>query len=243
VPSALPPAKQAAEVPLVATAKPPKASASRVDPAARSQAGPVGVEALYEKACFYHRHQRLQEAINMYREVLKRAPGHFDAAFNLTSAYLQTQSFDQAYTIAADLNLRAPGDARILLNLAVAEIGRGRPRPALDLLDRSAGLPRAPLYEIYFHKGIAFRQIGETDQSLLWYRKAEAIKADDPDLLFNLAVVLDVTGSYGTAADYYQRYLQIAVDGDAATRARIARRIRDLRADLAAHPGKDESKR
>jgi tetratricopeptide (TPR) repeat protein len=65
------------------------------------------------------------------------------------------------------------------------------------------------LFEIYFHRGIAHRHLDETVQAIAWYRKAEAIKADNPHLLFNLAVALDGQGSYGPAVVYYQKFLQL----------------------------------
>jgi Flp pilus assembly protein TadD len=203
----------------------------------------VSVEALYEKARAYHRQTRLQEAIGMYREVLKIEPGHFDAAFNLSSAYLQTQAFDQAYAIGADLYLREPDDPQVMLNLAVAQIGCGRPRSAFELLDQAATRPQPPLFEIYFHRGIAHRHLEETVQAIAWYRKAEAIKADNPHLLFNLAVALDGQGSYGPAVIYYQKFLQLLPDQDASTRKRVAQRIRTLRADMSTHPDEEEQTR
>jgi tetratricopeptide (TPR) repeat protein len=108
------------------------------------------VVGLYEKARAYHRQTRLQEAIGMYREVLKIEPGHFDAAFNLSSAYLQTQAFDQAYAIAADLYLRAPDDPQVMLNLAVAQIGCGRPRRRSNCWTRQPTRPATPFVRNLF---------------------------------------------------------------------------------------------
>jgi Flp pilus assembly protein TadD len=235
-------APAAGAIPLQRALAPTRTETVVSTPPQQKQKHRISFEGLYQKALSYHRQQRLEEAIGMYRDVLKIEPGHFDAGFNLSSIYLQTQAFDQAYAIAADLYLREPNDPKVMLNLAVAQIGCGRPRMAFELLDQAATRPQPPLFEIYFHKGVAHRHLDEAAQAIAWYRKAEAIKADEPHLLFNLAVALDLQGSYRQAVMYYQKFLQFP-DRDASTRKKVAQRIRALRADLSAHPDEEEQAR
>lgn len=175
----------------------------------------------------------------MYREVLKIDPDHFDSGFNLTSAYLETQAFDKAYAMATDLYRKQPDNPQVTLNLAIAQIGTGRPRQALDLLARIAADPQAPLYEIYFHKGVAYRNLDQPDQAVAWYQKAERLKPGDPRLLFNTAVALDQSGQYGPAVTYYQNYLKSSPAEELSMQKRVAHRIRVLQAALAAHPTKE----
>jgi tetratricopeptide (TPR) repeat protein len=228
------------------SARPPRVAAAERTPARRpepesshrdrptTQAGHrISSEPLYQKARLYHRQARIAEAIGMYREVLKIDPDHFDASLNLTSAYLQTEAFSQAYVLAADLQRRAPANPRVALNLAVAQIGCGRAQEALPLLDQAALQPQAPLYEIYFHKGVAHRQLGQTEAAIACYQKAEQIDPGDGRLLFNLAVAFDQQQAYDPAVNYYLKYLHAAGDLDPAGRRKIEQRIRALRADLA----------
>lgn len=218
--------------PAAAPAAPPKA-----------QLREASAERLYRKGRAYHRQGRIEEAIAMYREVLKIDPDHFDTCFNLTSAYLQTEAFDKAYAMAADLYRKTPANPRVALNLAIAQIGCGRPRQALELLDAVADQPQPPLYEIYFHKGVAYRYLGQPDQAVTWYQKAERIRPNDPRLMFNLAMAFDQERRYGPAVDYYRRYLRESKDQDPLTRKKVAQRIRTLQADLAAHPNEEEQTR
>ena len=226
----------------VATPKPSRAA----EPAAAAPTPPpaqnrkVSTTRMYQKARSYRRQGQIAEAIAMYREVLKIDPDHFDTGFNLTSAYLQTRAYDRAYAMAADLYRRKPDDPRVALNLAIALIGVGQPRQAIDLLDRFSSYPDAPLYEIYFHKGVAYRNIGEPATAVAWYQKAEQLKPDDPRLLFNTAVALDQNRQYRMAANYYQKYLKQSQDEELSTRKQVARRIRVLQAELAAYPHKEE---
>jgi Flp pilus assembly protein TadD len=187
-------------------------------------------ERLYQKARQYHRRDRLEQAIALYQEVIKIDPEHANARFNLGAAYLQTESFDNAYYILTDLYLKEPDNQQVMLNLAVANIGRRRFDEALALLDKAAATPKAPLFEIALHKGIAYNHLNQTQDALDWYKRAEALRPDDPRLLFNLAVVSDQQQRYVAAIDYYQRHIDQSPEMNAAKEKQIRRRIRVLQA-------------
>lgn len=187
-------------------------------------------ERLYQKARQYHRRDRLEQAIALYQEVIKIDPEHYNARFNLGAAYLQTESFDKAYAIMADLYLKEPDNQQVMLNLAVANIGLRRFDQALDLLDKAAATPQAPLFEIALHKGIAYNRLNQIEDALEWYKRAEALRPDDPRLLFNLAVVSDRQQRYAAAIDYYRRHIDQSPGMDAAKEKQIRRRIRVLQA-------------
>lgn len=187
-------------------------------------------ERLYQKARQYHRRDRLEQAIALYQEVIKIDPEHYNARFNLGAAYLQTESFDIAYSIMADLYLIEPDNQQVMLNLAVANIGLRRFDQALALLDKAGATPQAPLFEIALHKGIAYNHLNQKEQALLWYKRAEALRPDDPRLLFNLAVDSDRQQRYAAAIDYYRRHLDQSPEMNAAKEKQIRRRIRTLQA-------------
>ena len=187
-------------------------------------------ERLYQKARQYHRRNRLEQAVTLYQEVIKIDPEHYNARFNLGAAYLQTQSFDNAYYILTDLYLKEPDNQQVMLNLAVANIGRRRFDQALALLDKAAAAPHAPLFEIALHKGIAYNHLNQIQDALNWYKRAEALRPDDPRLLFNLAVVCDQQHRYAAAIDYYRRHIDQNPGMNAAKEKQIRRRIRVLQA-------------
>lgn len=187
-------------------------------------------ERLYQKARQYHRRDRLAPAITLYQEVIKIDPEHANARFNLGAAYLQTESFDNAYSILTDLYLKEPGNQQVMLNLAVANIGRRRFDQALALLDKAAAAPEPPQFEIALHKGIVFNYLNRTQDALDWYKRAEALRPDDPRLLFNLAVVSDQQQRYAAAIDYYRRHIDQSPGMNAAKAKQIRRRIRVLQA-------------
>lgn len=199
---------------------------------------PISSQALFEKARLYHRQARLAEAITLYRETLKRDPNHLQACLQLTSAYLQTQAYTQAYALAADQYRKTPEHPQVVVNLAIAQIGCGRDAQALELLERAAILPGAPLFEVYVHRGVAQRRLGQTAAAIESYQNAERLKPDAPNLLFNLAVAFDQNQAYDQAALYYTKYLRTADDLAPAAQKQIQQRIRTLQAALDAPEGK-----
>lgn len=204
------------------------------------------VSRLYTKAKLYHRQNRLGKAIDMYREVLKMNPDHFDALFNLTSAYLQTGAYNKAYPIAADLHLRSPDNYQATLNMAIAQIGIGRPAEAIQLLDEVAAQQNAPLFEVYFHKGVAHRHLGHLAKAIVWYKKAEQLNPSNASLFFNLAVAFDQQIEYARAVHYYQKYLQESRNSDAFNHlpeTGIKERIQTLRAALSQQQSEKVQKR
>ena len=199
----------------------------------RAAARPAQTRRYYRKALSYHRQGRVRRAIRLYRQVVQMQPLHFEARFNLVSAYIQIGEFSKAHRIATDLHRREPGNQQVLSNLAIAKIGLGQSREALQLLDRVADLPQASLFTVYLHRGIACRNLGQLDAALGWYKKAEALKPDRPQVLFNLALVNDAQQQYADAVHYYQAYLQHGGSGEGGTEKDIRQRIKTLRAYLA----------
>jgi tetratricopeptide (TPR) repeat protein len=214
--------------------RPPMASAA-APTSAPLPARRITSEPLYQKARLFQRQGRTPEALAMYREVLKIEPNHFDTRLNMSAIYLETGQFTQAQALAADLHRQAPAHPQAMLNLAIAQVGCGRAAEALPLLDQVAASPQAPLYTVYFHKGVALRQLGQTEAAIAWYRKAEALNPGDGRLLFNLALAYDQDQAYAQAVDYYLKYMQAAkTELDAAGRGQIQGRVRALQAELAA---------
>jgi Flp pilus assembly protein TadD len=188
----------------------------------------LNADRLYQKARLYHRRNRFDQAIALYQEVMKIEPEHYNARFNLGAAYLQTEAYTKAYYIMADLYLNEPENQQVMLNLAIADIGCRRFNDALALLDKAATTPEPPLFEIAFHKGIVYNRLNKPQDALNWYKQAEALRPDDPRLLFNLAVNLDQQQFYFKAIDYYTRYIDQSPEKDDAKVKQIRRRIRAL---------------
>lgn len=184
----------------------------------------------YDKALSYHRRNELQKAIEMYVEVLKKDPEHYDALFNLASIYLKTSAFSEAYPLLQRLMNHNPEDPQILVNMAVAEIGLGRPQKALSYLKRAESLKDAPQFEIYLHRGVALSRLKKSDEAMIFYKKAEKLHANDHCLLFNMAMACDKLERYREALTYYGRLLKQGGPSSPNERKEVEARVRILKA-------------
>lgn len=184
----------------------------------------AAADKFYQKALQFHRDGRIKEAAAMYREVLKYTPSNSNAACNLSSAYIELSDFASAYELLNNLHSSNPGGAEIQLNLAVAEIGLGRPADAIELLKGLDSEDKKLKFSKFLHLGVAESQTGKLDEALIYYKKAEEIKGGVPKLLYNIAVINDKLGNYNDATAYYQKFLTAgssAPDDSEAVKKRI----------------------
>jgi Flp pilus assembly protein TadD len=183
-----------------------KKDASSPNPSA-SEEGIGAKNKFYQKALRLHRDGRFVEAISMYHEVLKYAPDHPDALYNLSSAYMELSDFSAAYDILNKLLVSNPMAPEILLNLAIAEIGLDRDMDAIDLLKGIDTEDEELQFSRFYHLGVAMSRIGKTEDALIYYKNAKELKMDYPNLLYNMAILNDRLGRYKEAVDYYSRFL------------------------------------
>jgi tetratricopeptide (TPR) repeat protein len=81
----------------------------------------------YKKARAYHRSNRLDDAIGLYRRVLNTHSSHPGATLNLAAAYMQQGNFVAAHPLLKRLERSSPRPQGVLLNLAIACNRHGRP--------------------------------------------------------------------------------------------------------------------
>ncbi len=181
-------------------------------------------EVFLKKAIEYHRRNHLDKAIKMYKEVLKKDPVRYEALYNLSSIYLKFSKYSQACLLLNKLKDKNK-DSRVLLNLAVAEIGMGRYNEAIKHLMEAEKLKDPPLFDIYLHHAIALSRLNKLDEAMGYYKKAEKLNPDDPVLLFNMAVALDKSEKYIRAMKYYIKFLNNASDQSSDTVRDVKKRI------------------
>jgi tetratricopeptide (TPR) repeat protein len=162
----------------------------------------------FQKALTYHRQNKLDEAIHMYQKVLWKNPEHFDALFNLASAYIKTSAFSKAYPLLNKLKGLDSEKPEVLLNLAIVEIALGRLQSALASLSIAEKQKDGPLFEIYFHRSVALSQLGNLNEAIVWYKRAEELHPNHSRLLFNIALVYDKMQNYPEAIRYYSKFLK-----------------------------------
>jgi tetratricopeptide (TPR) repeat protein len=194
----------------------------------------------YQKALRYHRADKLDQAIQMYRQVIRVNPDHRDALFNLSSAYLQLAAYSDAYPLLKQLEMSDHRNPDILVNLAIAEIGLGRPAEAIHLLDSAANQCEEPQFGIYFHRAAALSHLGKLEEARICYKKAEKLNTSHNNLIFNLAVLSDKLQRYDDAIHYYGIFMQQNNTLPPHEKKNIEARIRSLQAYLGANRNQTE---
>jgi tetratricopeptide (TPR) repeat protein len=194
----------------------------------------------YQKALRYHRADKLDQAIQMYRQVIRVNPDHRDALFNLSSAYLQLAAYSDAYPLLKQLGMSDHRNPDILVNLAIAEIGLGRPAEAIHLLDSAANQCEEPQFGIYFHRAAALSRLGKLEEARICYKKAEKLNTSHNNLIFNLAVLSDKLQRYDDAIHYYGKFLQQNNTLPPHDKKNIEARIRSLHAYLGSNRNQKE---
>jgi len=186
----------------------------------------------FQKALTYHRQNKMDQAIHMYQEVLWKNPEHFDALFNLASAYMETSTFSKAYPLLEKLRGLDPENPQILLNLGIVEIGLGRLPSALAYLCMAEKQKNGLQFEIYFHRSVALCQLGNLNEAIIWYKRAEGLQPNHGRLLFNIALVYDKMQNYPKAIEYYSKFLQQGFSSPSEQKE-VAARISTLKAYMA----------
>jgi tetratricopeptide (TPR) repeat protein len=211
-----------------------KKESPRKTPKAKSTSLPSHQEALFlKKAYRYHRQGKINQAIQMYQQVLRVKPDHRDALFNLASAYIQLTAYSEALPLLRKLRSYDDGNPDVLVNLAIVEIGMGNSTEAIHLLDLAAKQYADPKFEIYFHRAAALSRIGRLEEALHSYKSAEELNPKHPTLSFNLALLCDKLQKYHDAVDYYAEFLSQGGNLSRHEEKRIESRIRSLQAYLA----------
>ena len=211
-----------------------KKESPRKTPKAKSTSLPSHQEALFlKKAYRYHRQGKINQAIQMYQQVLRVKPDHRDALFNLASAYIQLTAYSEALPLLRKLRSYDDGNPDVLVNLAIVEIGMGNSTEAIHLLDLAAKQYADPKFEIYFHRAAALSRLGRLEEALHSYKSAEELNPKHPTLSFNLALLCDKLQKYHDAVVYYAEFLSQGGNLPRHEEKRIESRIRSLQAYLA----------
>jgi Flp pilus assembly protein TadD len=194
-------------------------------------------QVFYRKAQGYHKQKNFEMAVELYRQVLQKSPGHCDALFHLSSIYMEQSAYAEAYPLVQKLVKGDPRDPQALVNLAIAEIALGRPEKAVAHLDQALSLADPPRFEICFHQGVALSRLERLEEAVTWYKKSEDLDPGHAHLLFNMAVTFDKLERYENALDCYARFLKTSGSSSLQERRDVEARIGVLTAYLAQEPG------
>lgn len=127
---------------------------------------------------------KASDALPYLKEAHELAPDNFDAAFNLSGAFILAGKFSKAVPILEGLSEREPDNAMIWTNLGAAYLGNPvlavsrHQQKAIDAFKRALEIdPKAT--SVAYNIGLIYRDRDEREKAIYWFR--EALKADPRD--------------------------------------------------------------
>jgi Tfp pilus assembly protein PilF len=112
-------------------------------PATTQRAEPTrstGAKGFYERANVFHKKGRLREAKRLYREALRRDPGHVDALNNLAVIYMREKNYSAAERSLEKAIRLKPRNVDTHYNLACVYAIKGELSKSLSQLKRAGTL-------------------------------------------------------------------------------------------------------
>ena len=152
-------------------------------------------------------------AEQLYRQVLRLAPGHRDAAHMLAVACAQQGRREEACTLLEQVVAANPRDPLALTNYANVLRELGRHGASLEMLDQALALDaRDP--ERWNSRAVLLQSLGRFEDAFDSVNQALVLRPGQAGALRNRADILQSLGCYAEALAAYDRLLA-AAPGDA----------------------------
>ena len=131
-----------------------------------------------------------QGKVTQARPLLEQAnqidPEHLDAALNLSGVYILTKKFRQAVALLEPLSEQYPDEAMIWTNLGAAYLANPvlardeEQQQAIAAFEKALAVnPVAP--NVAYNIGLIYRDRQETDNAIVWFKKAIQANPNDQD--------------------------------------------------------------
>ena len=165
-------------------------------------------EEIFALAVQNHQKNKFKAAENLYKEILKTKPNHFQSNFFLGTLFAQTQKFNIAKELFEKTIEIDPDNMDAHNNLGNALKELGEYQKAKSCYQKAIKIQ--PNFAIA-HKnlGVIFHETGEHQKAISCYEKAIQINPDHVDVYNNLGVVFKELGEYQKAISSYEKALKL----------------------------------
>ena len=143
---------------------------------------------LTSEAFKYHQKGNLKEAKNIYEQILKHKPNHFDALQLLGILYGQINKKDKAIKLLELALQIKPDDAATLNNYGVILTEVNRTNDSYEALDKATNI-KPDYAEAYSNKGNALKLLEKYDDAVKAYSKAIQLKPNYAEAYNNRGVI------------------------------------------------------
>ncbi|MBY0578117.1 MAG: tetratricopeptide repeat protein [Burkholderiales bacterium] len=168
-------------------------------------------ERLFREAFAAHQAGKLNEARELYRQVLRKMPSHMETLYLLGTACSQQKRYEEAEKhLRKALGLK-PDHPEALNNLGLTLRGLNKIQEAVDCYRRALAL--SPDYaDAHSNLGGALEFMGELDEAESHLRRALQLNPNHADAHYNLGLVLKEKDRFEEASQYFLRGLELKPD-------------------------------
>lgn len=156
-----------------------------------------------------------EEAITQFREILKVAPGDFDAQFSIASALMEQRKYDEAIEELKKLAVQHPKNLEIVnllgwayLNSGKFEIAFGTWRRGLSV-DAKSSMIRDSIMRARLAVGKKLKESGHYTQALVHFKELQKMAPHQWELHYEIGETLLRKGDRRSALTEFQKVLDI----------------------------------
>lgn len=156
-------------------------------------------EALFRRGSDLLHRGKVNDAVLILKEAHSLEPNHFDAALNLSGAYILTKKFKQAVSLLEQLRDQAPNNAMVWTNLGAAYLGNPVLAHDEEQLQAIAAFKQALVINpvapnVAYNIGLIYRDRREYELATGWFERAVQANPNDRDALSLIEKLREMNG-------------------------------------------------
>ena len=129
---------------------------------------------------------KVNDAVTLLQKAHALEPEHFDAALNLSGAYILTKKFKQAAALLEKLRKQAPMNAMVWTNLGAAYLGNPVLARDEEQLQAIAAFEKALTIDpvapnVAYNIGLIYRDRRDYELAIAWFKRALKANPNDKD--------------------------------------------------------------
>jgi len=166
---------------------------------------------LVEQGLNLHQRGNLNDAQNIYEQILSIQENNFDALQLLGALFAQVKKYPQAIKFLSKAIIVDPNHAGCFSNLGISFQKLRRLEEALSSYDKAISL-QADYAEAYSNRGAVLQELKRFDEALSSYDKAISIKGDYAEAFNSRGTVLEELKRLEEALSSYHKAISINKD-------------------------------
>ena len=166
------------------------------------------IEQTFTLAIKNHKKNNFQIAENLYKEVLKKNPNHFEALYYLGILLGQIKRFDSAIPLLKKAIQTKPNHAIALNNLGNMQGELGEYQNAISSYEKAIAI-QPDYLDAHYNFGLVLQKLGEYEKAISSYEKAIAIQPNFALAHNNLGNVQKEIKEYQKAISSYEKAIAI----------------------------------